>query len=91
MKVTCSTSESRVPCGSGDAKLVDQLDLFIDDLLQDGEVASSSLASILSAARDSIQGGYHMALARRTWEASNDLKPAEPPALVSSGKRWRAR
>ncbi len=90
VKAPVVSLESRVPSGSGDAKLVDQLDAFIDDLLNDGQVVSSSLASILSAARDSIEGGYHVALARRTWDASNELKPGDPAVLVLSGKRWRA-
>lgn len=88
VKASLSSLESRVPCGSGDAKLVDQLDVFIDGLLNDGQVASSSLASILSAARDSIEGGYHVALARRIWDASNDLKRPEAPEPASIGKRW---
>ena len=89
MKAPVFSLESRVPSGTGDARLVDQLDDFIDGLLNDSQVASSSLASILSAARDSIEGGYHVALARRTWDASNELKPSEPPVRLSRSKRWR--
>jgi hypothetical protein len=47
---------------------------LIDDLLNDGDLSSSSLASMLMAARDSVRDGYHVALARRIWDANNDLK-----------------
>ena len=55
-------------------KILTQLDSLIDNLLNDAELSSSSLASILMAARESVQDGYHVALARRIWDASNDLK-----------------
>jgi hypothetical protein len=71
----------------GSSRILDQVDSLIDDLLNDGDVSSSSLASILVAARESVRDGYHVALARRTWDATNDLKlrqcPVEP-SLVSS-------
>lgn len=51
-----------------------QIDSLIDDLLNDGQLSSSSLASMLMAARDSVREGYHVALARRIWDATNDLK-----------------
>jgi hypothetical protein len=56
------------------SKVLSQLDSLIDELLNDGDVSSSSLASILMAARDSVRDGYHVAMARRTWNANNDLK-----------------
>jgi hypothetical protein len=58
----------------GPTVLLDRVDSLIDDLLNDGDLSSSSLASILMAARESVRDGYHVALARRTWDASNDLK-----------------
>lgn len=58
----------------GPTKAIDQIDVLIDDLLNDGELSSSSLASMLMAARDSVRDGYHVALARRIWDANNDLK-----------------
>ncbi len=67
--------------------ILDRLDSLIDDLLNDTKLSSSSLASILMAARESVIEGYHVALARRTWDASNDLKlrqsPGEPESLNS--------
>jgi hypothetical protein len=54
--------------------MLDRVDSLIDDLLNDGNLSSSSLAAILMAARESVRDGYHIALARRTWDASNDLK-----------------
>jgi hypothetical protein len=58
----------------GSTQILDRLDSLIDDLLNDSNLSSSSLASILVAARESVRDGYHVALARRTWNASNDLK-----------------
>jgi hypothetical protein len=60
-------------------QVLDRLDTLIDDLLNDGDLSSSSLASILVAARESVRDGYHVALARRTWDASNDLKLRQSP------------
>ena len=54
--------------------ILDRVDLLIDELLNDGDLSSSSLASIFMAARESVRDGYHVALARRTWDAHNDLK-----------------
>jgi hypothetical protein len=56
------------------SKVLDRLDSLIDDLLNDGELSSSSLASILMAARESVRDGYHVALVRRIWDAHNDLQ-----------------
>jgi hypothetical protein len=56
------------------SKILAQVDALIDDLLNDAALSSSSLASILMAARDSVRDGYHVALARRLWDANNDLK-----------------
>jgi hypothetical protein len=69
--------------------LLDRIDSLIDDLLNDSNLSSSSLASILMAARESVRGGYHVALARRVWEANNELRLRsypEDPALVET--RW---
>jgi hypothetical protein len=58
----------------GSSQILDRVDSLIDDLLNDSSLSSSSLASILMAARESVRDGYHVALARRIWDASNDLK-----------------
>jgi hypothetical protein len=58
----------------GSSQILDRVDSLIDDLLNDSDLSSSSLASILMAARESVRDGYHIALARRIWDASNDLK-----------------
>ena len=58
----------------GSSRVLNQIDTLIDDLLNDGELSSSSLASMLMAARDSVRDGYHVALARRIWDANKDLK-----------------
>jgi hypothetical protein len=64
----------------GSSQLLDRVDSLIDDLLNDSRLSSSSLASILMAARESVREGYHVALARRTWDATNDLKLRQSPA-----------
>ncbi len=61
-------------------KILGRVDSLIDDLLNDDDVSSSSLASILMAARESVKDGYHVALARHVWDASNDLKLRQAPA-----------
>jgi hypothetical protein len=58
----------------GSMKAIDQIDSLIDDLLNDTDLSASSLASMLMAVRDSVRDGYHVALARRIWNANNDLK-----------------
>lgn len=63
----------------GPSTVLHQIDSLIDELLNDGEVSSSTLASMLMAARDSVRDGYHVALARRIWDASNDLKTRDRP------------
>ena len=64
--------------GSGNVmeplKVLSRIDSLIDDLLNDSDLSASSLASMLMAARDSVRDGYHVALARRIWDANNDLK-----------------
>jgi hypothetical protein len=64
----------------GSSQILERVDSLIDDLLNDGNLSSSSLAAILMAARESVRDGYHVALARRTWDASNDLKLRQCPA-----------
>jgi hypothetical protein len=61
----------------GSTRVLHRIDSLIDELLNDGEMSSSSLAAMLMAARDSVRGGYHVALARRIWDANNDLKGQE--------------
>jgi hypothetical protein len=68
------SSRSMQPTEGGSSIILDHVDSLIDELLNDGDLSSSSLASILVAARESVRDGYHVALARRTWDAHNDLK-----------------
>ncbi len=67
-------------------KILDRVDSLIDDLLNDSDLSSSSLASIFMAARESVREGYHVALARRIWDASNDLKLRNAPLARESKK-----
>jgi hypothetical protein len=69
-------------------QLLDRVDTLIDDLLNDSDLSSSSLASILMAARESVREGYHVALARRIWDASNDLKLRNSPPRLESKKSF---
>jgi chorismate mutase len=74
-----SVSAMRRP-GEGKSKVLessqvlDRIDALIDDLLNTSDVSSSSLASMLTAVRDSLRDGFHVAMARRIWNANNDLK-----------------
>jgi chorismate mutase len=72
---------------SASSAILDRVDSLIDELLNDSTLSSSSLASILMAARESVRGGYHVALARRTWDASNALRlrqcPVDPDLINS--------
>jgi hypothetical protein len=78
-------SRSKKPTERGSTLILEHVDSLIDELLNDGELSSSSLASIFVAARESGRDGYHVALARRTWDAHNDLKlrgyAGEPASL----------
>ena len=71
-------------------KILDRVDTLIDDLLNDSDLSSSSLASILMAARESVREGYHVALARRIWDASNDLKLRNSPSQRDSKKSFKS-
>ena len=62
--------------------ILNRIDSLIDELLNDSNLSSSSLASILMAARESVRDGYHVALARRIWDANNDLRLREYPEDV---------
>ena len=55
-------------------KVLDRLDSLIEDLLHQSDLPACSLASMLMAARDSVKDGYHVALARRVWDASNSIR-----------------
>jgi hypothetical protein len=55
------------------AALSERLDALIDDLILDGGVVTASLASILLAAKDSVNGDYHVTLSQRVWAANNEL------------------
>jgi hypothetical protein len=78
---------SMQPMQGGSPRILDRVDSLIDELLNDCDLSSSSLASILMAARESVRDGYHVALARRIWDAHNDLKLREctgEPELLES-------
>ncbi len=70
------------------AKVLDQLDSLIDDLLNDSDLRASSLASMLMAARDSVEDGYHFALARRVCDASNAIRDRYSSALCVMGSSF---
>ncbi len=63
-------------------RLLEQIDSLIDSLLNDSRLSSSSLASMLMAARESVRDGYHVALARRIWDANNELRLRGGPDSV---------
>ena len=65
-------------------KVLDRLDSLIDDLLTESDLPASSLASMLMAARDSVMDGYHVALARRVWDAQNAIRDQYATAPAAS-------
>jgi hypothetical protein len=65
-------------------KVLDRLDSLIDDLLSESDLPASSLASMLMAARDSVMDGYHVALARRVWDAQHAIRDQHSAAAGPS-------
>lgn len=53
-----------------------RIELLIDDLIEDGGVATATLASIIVAALDAIKVGHHVALCRRVWSEASALESA---------------
>jgi hypothetical protein len=45
----------------------------LDALILDGGVEAASIASILLAAKDSVERDYHVTLSRRVWAANDEL------------------
>lgn len=60
-------------------KLDDRLSALIDDLLQEGSVSASLLASILLSAQDSVKDGTIAALAMEVWKKQRLGDAAGPP------------
>ncbi|SIO65419.1 hypothetical protein SAMN05444166_7689 [Singulisphaera sp. GP187] len=48
--------------------------MLINDLIEEGNVATASLASILVAAQGAVAGGYDVALCRHVWMVSRDCE-----------------
>jgi hypothetical protein len=57
--------------------LRDRIEELVDELIEEGGLDSAALASILVAARDSVDLGCCMELSRRVWLAATELRPAE--------------
>jgi hypothetical protein len=74
----------------GPASVLRRIDALIDELLNESDLACSSVASIMMAARESVRDGYHVALARRIWDIHNDLSLRECPEDPKSGRRASA-
>ncbi|WP_406696837.1 hypothetical protein V5E97_38195 [Singulisphaera sp. Ch08] len=51
-----------------------RIEMLINDLIEEGNVATASLASILVAAQGAVAGGYDVALCRHVWMASRDYE-----------------
>lgn len=83
-------SRVRVRFCQGDPPLIPQalnrrIELLINDLIEDGGVASASMASIFLAAQEAVELGYDVALCRSVWATVGDLEAArhaEPPAVA---------
>lgn len=68
------------------AVLSERLDTLIDDLIMDGGVESASLASILLAAKDSVESDYLVTLSRKVWAANSELK-----SEYAQAQAWQSR
>jgi hypothetical protein len=55
-------------------QLTERIDRLINDLIEDGGVASASVASILVAAQEAVEFGYDVALCRSVWAATAELE-----------------
>ena len=64
--------------------LSERVDALIDDLIMDGGAEAASLASILLASKDALEGDYLGMLWSRVWAASSDLKTCS--ALEQAGR-----
>lgn len=59
-------------------RLNNRIETLINDLIEEGNVATASLASILVAAQGAVEGGYDVALCRHVWMASSDYETSRP-------------
>jgi hypothetical protein len=66
--------------------LTDRVETLIKDLMEEGGLASASLASILMAAQDSLTQGDCLELSRRVWLAANELRSARPVPLAADAE-----
>jgi hypothetical protein len=57
--------------------LSDRVQALIDDLIEEGGLATASLAAIFLAAQEAVNHGYFLELSQRVWLASNELRPHE--------------
>jgi hypothetical protein len=71
--------------------LCDRIDTLVDELIENGGLDSAALASILVAARDSVDQGYCMELSRRVWVAATELTHDEHEVLESGAAVSEAR
>jgi hypothetical protein len=61
--------------------LNERVETLIDDLIEDGGLASGSLASVLLAAREAVHDGYGLEFSRRVRQTLEELRgvgAAEP-------------
>ena len=63
--------------------LHDRVEALIDDLIEEGGLATGSLASILLAAQDSLKQGDCLELSRRVWLAASELRSPRPSSAAT--------
>lgn len=59
----------------------DRVETLIDELIEEGGLASGSLASILLTARDAVQDGYGLELSQRVRLSLDEIRrrgPSDP-------------
>jgi hypothetical protein len=62
-----------------------RIETLINDLIEEGNVATASLASIFVAAQAAVAGGYDVALCRHVWVASRDFETNSKKGSLHQG------
>jgi hypothetical protein len=61
--------------------LSDRVETLVNELIEEGGLDSAALASILVAAKDSVDQGYCMQLSRWVWLAASELKSQDQETM----------
>ena|GEM_PF-2761979 len=68
-------------------RLHQRIEVLIDELIEEGNVATASLASIFVAAQEAVAGGYDVALCRHIWSGLRELEwRRQGPSIAIDGE-----